>query len=457
MPRVVLRLALPVVAAGMLQNMFNIVDMYFVGRLGPNAIAAVTASGTLLHLVWVLGMGITTGCTALVAQAVGAGWRERSHRVAGQSLLMALVLSVLVGTLGPPLAARALYAVSHDAHIAATGTPYLQVCMGFSVFTMLMLSFGAAIRGAGDTRTPLIAAAVATVINIVLDPILIFGRFGMPALGVAGSAVATVFAQAVAALWLGWLFFLRGHEHFHLRLGHLVPRLAILWQMFRIGVFGSGQMLVRSISAIVLFRIVAQFGREAQAGFGVGIRLWMAVLIPGIGFGMAASTLVGQNLGAGNPRRAERAGWVTAGIFAVVSAVLTVIFFTLARQLVGFFIESPENHPQVVAIGAQFLRWRSLTFVFLAFAAVLGQAMLGAGDTLRPMIITAVSVLGLALPLAWTLARAFSDPVGVWAALVISGVVQGLLMAGAFRWGKWKVTGQKHLDQAALGMEMAEG
>lgn len=441
------RLSVPMTLGMVFQDLFSLVDMVFVGCLGRDAIAGVAVSGVLLGVIHMLAIGITTGCVALVAQAVGAKNRAAAERAAAQSLLMAGVLSVIVAALGVPLAGPLLRALGAKPEVVAQGRPYFQIAAGCSFAMILSFTFASAVRGAGDAVTPLKIMAVANVINIELDPIFIFGMYGMPRLGVAGSAVASVIGTFVALCMLAWVFFAGGHQHFHLRLGHLRPEAATTWRILRIGVFGSGQMLIRNVSAIALVRIVALFGSAALAAYGVGMRIWFAVLMPGLGFGTAAATLVGQSIGAGKPDRASRAAWTIVGMWATVSGLLGIVFIVLAEPLIRAF----NTEPGVVAAGAGFLRWTSATFAFTALSAVLGRAMTGAGDTFWPMIITGVAMLAFRIPLAYGLATAGKSATGVWASMAVSNVVQGLLFAGAFLWGRWRVVGGKLLHEGHLG------
>ena len=439
-----LRLALPMVGAMVLHNLFYLIDMYFVGILGSAAIAAVGMSLPALNLVYVIVMGITTGCTALVAQAIGSGRKERAQNVAGQSLLLAAGLSVLAAGLGVPLARRFLVGIGAGPEVADLGTPYLAIMAGFSFALTLSITFSAAIRGAGDTKTPLKIMGAGIVLNIILDPILIFGSWRVPAMGVTGSAVASVISQMVVAAWLARLFFWQGHAHFKLRLAHLWPQRGILRQLFRVGVFSSGETLIRNLSAVALVWIVAGFGKEAVAAFTIGIRLWMIVVMVGIGFGIAAATLVGQNLGAGRPDRAQSAGWLTAGMYAAIALVIGIVFFTLGESLVGCF----TGEPRVLAIGRDLMRWLAVTVVFLAVSVVLGRAMGGAGATLRPMIITGIATLAVGVPMAYFLAHAWGSERGIWFSMVVSSIIHAVFMVLVYQRGRWRTTSQRFIRPA---------
>ncbi|MDY7009487.1 MAG: MATE family efflux transporter [Planctomycetota bacterium] len=439
------RLALPMIGAGLLQNLFSIVDIYFVGRLGPAAISAVTLSGTIVGILLMLGIGITVGCTALVAQAFGAGNRTRAGVVASQSLLVSVILSLVTAAVFP-FAPWCLEVLGGTPEVVAEGTSYLQVALIGSFTMFLSITFSAALRGAGDAVTPLKIVGLGNLINIVLDPIFIFGWMGVPAFGVTGSAIATVTARLIATALLAKVFFVDGHEHFHLRLRDLKPQGKIIGQIFGIGVFGSGQMLIRSLSAVAMVRIVAIFGKVPVAGYGIGLRLWMVIMMIGMGFGNAAATLVGQNLGAHRPDRSARAAWLAATMYAVVTLIAGMIFIFFGEQLIALF----NSQPGVVSAGSGFLIWVGATFIFIAFSMVLGRAMNGAGDTFWPMLITAYAMLVLRIPLACGLAYAWNSAAGVWVALAASNVLQGGLFVLAFWWGRWKKIGEKHVKATEI-------
>jgi len=440
------RLALPMVAGAVLQDLFTIVDTIFVGLLGPAALAAVTVSGILLGIVYMFALGIQAGCTALVAQAVGTGDRLRAERVAAQSLLMAIGFSLLVAAVGVPLAEGFLVLLGAEPEVVRPGTSYLQVSMSCSFSMFLSVAFAAAMRAAGDAITPLKIVGLCNLVNIGLDPILIFGWLGAPALGVAGSAWATVISRTLAVILMAALFFVRGYRHFHLKLRDLAPHPTTILRITRIGVFGSGQALARHVSALVLGRLVALFGTVALAAYGIGMRLFFVFLMPGIGFGNAAATLVGQNVGARKPDRAARAAWLTTCMYGAVAVVVTVVFCALAEPIVVIF----NREPEVVSTGVTFLRWYSATFVFVALSVILGRAMQGAGDTFWPMMITGIAMLLLRIPLAYGFAMSWGSVTGIWAGLAVSNVIQGTLFAAAFLWGRWKIIGESHLQQAAL-------
>ena len=439
------RLAMPMMLAALLEDAYNLTDMYFVGRLGKGAISAVGMGGSVLAVFRIFMIGVTSGAAALISQAVGAGRRDRAEAVTGQALLSAGALWVAFVAVAIPLAERSLAGLGARGGVLADGTAYLRIMAVGSIAMMLGMTLGSALRGAGDAVTPMKLMAVGVVINIALDPLFIFGGLGIPAMGVAGSALASAASRIVPALLIARVFFRGRHDQFHLHKRHFRPHGRTIAHMFRIGVFGSAQGGLRSVSNLLLIAIAAGFGAAATDAYVVGMRLRMVVMMIGMGFGAAAMTLVGQNIGAGLPGRAERAGWTVTGTYAAIAAVLSVLFWGLAEPLARLFTDAPD----VVDLTSSYLRWFAACFVMMTLTMVLGQAMIGAGDTLRPMLVTAFGMLVLRIPLAYLLAWAWGSVIGVWAALTISIVVEGALAAALFRWGPWKRVGAQHLALAA--------
>jgi len=323
--------------------------------------------------------------------------------------------------------------------VAATGAAYLRIVAGGSITMMLTMIFGAALRAAGDARTPFVAMVVGNVVNAGLDPILIFGLLGAPALGVPGSAWATLVGRSVGLVLMARVFFDGKHEYFHLHAGHFRLRFGILRRIVGMGVFASGRMLLHNIGSLMLMRLVALFGTVPVAAYGIGMRLQMLVFGPSMGFGTAAAALVGQNVGAGKPERAAKSAWLAVGMVEVIIVCLSVLFWFAGASLVAVF----NNDPQVVAVGANLLRWFSVSFIFLSMMFVLSHAMTGGGDTLLPMVIVGVALVLLGVPLAYALARTWGDVQGVWAGIACSNVTGGLLSVWAFRHGRWRAVGER--------------
>jgi len=427
------RLAAPMLVGAILQNIQSLIDLFWVGRLGPSAVAAVAMSGTILMVLFPMLMGLSTGTVALVARAIGARKPDEASEAAGQSLLLALVLGSLSGVLGWFYADELFAVLGAGPDVLAEGKGYLQISL-LGSFTVFVLFIGnAALQGAGDTVSPMVVMAISNVLNIILDPLFIFGPGPFPAMGVYGAAIATVLAQAVAAL--GSLFVLfTGRSHLHVRLRHGSFHPGLAWRILRIGLPGSGQMLSRSLMSAVMMRIVATCGTAAVAAYGIGMRFHMILLMPAFALGGAAATMVGQNLGAGKPARARHAAWVATGLDAAVMAVAAVLIFPAAPGLIGLF----NDHADVVAVGAHYLRVVSPFYLFAALGIVLGRGLNGAGDSVGPMVITIVTLWGLQVPLAVFFSRLWEPATeGIWWAMVVAFVVQGVLTALWFETGRW--------------------
>ena len=426
------RLALPTTATVVLQDVFNLVDLFWVGSLGKTAVAAVATSGVLLGLAFMLALGISSGAMAMVARYVGM--RRDSTHIVAQAGIMAAGIAVVVALSGWVFAEDMLRLLRAEESVISVGAAYVRISALGTLVVYVGLVLQTALRSSGDAMTPLIVMAIANLINIELDPILIFGMFGAPRLGVTGSAWATLVSQTVALLLVVYLLFLSEHTHYRLRVHHLRPDGAVMGRIVKIGVFSAAQGIVRNLSAVALLRIVAVFGTAILAAYGIGMRVWFAVLMPSQGFGIAAATMVGQNLGAGRPDRAARSGWLASCTFGAISLALSVLFVALPEEIVRIF----NSDPDVVASGTHFLLYIGATLTFTGFSIVLGRAMNGAGDTLSPLVITALVFLVVRIPLAHVMASWTGEAYGVWLAIAATNVLHGVVMVGWFAAGHWK-------------------
>lgn len=437
--RAVLRLALPTWGAFFAHNLMGITDMFFVGKLGPTAVAAVGLGSAMVGIIIMLAQTVSVGTTALVSQAWGREDRARGAAVAGQCVIMALVLSVLLAATGIPAAPTMVRLMGAEGDVIPLGAAYLAILSGGGFSILVAIGLGSALRGAGDARTPFWSILIGNVVNVVLDPILIFGWGPVPALGVHGSAWATVVGRGVVLIIMVRAFAMPGRGPIRLRLQHFRPDPVTMRRVAGIGLFSSGRLLLRNIAMLLFLRMAALFGTAALAAFGLCLRLQMVVFGPTIGFSVAASTVVGQNLGARQPDRARHAGWVAAVLgVAVVGSIATACWLG-AEQIIPVFNRDPE----VVALGSSCLRWLALSFAFMTLTIVLSFAMNGAGDTFRPMVVSGISMLGCGVPLAYVLAANMGRPEGIWIAIFCSHVVGGALSMAAFHHGRWLEVGQR--------------
>jgi len=422
------------IAGGVFQSTLSMVDMFFVGKLGPAAIGAVGMSATILFVLGTVFMGVATATTALVARAVGAKDQKGASLIAGQSLLLTLLLSILLGIAGFTFAGDLLGLLGARGELLEVGSGYLQITL-LGIFGMFSaFTAGAILRGAGDAVTPLLIGIAATTLNIILDPLLIFGLFGFPRMEVRGSALATVIAQ-FAAFLLGAFVLFGGKTRIRVSLKGLKPNTAIIWKMIAIGLPSSIQMSLRALMGVVLMSIVAGFGTAIIAAYTVGLRLLMVGRLPAFGFADAAATLVGQNLGAGKPARAQKSAFLSMAIALIIAGGFGIIVFAFAPWIIAFF----NGDEAVVTAGARFLRITTIGFVLSAIGIVLGRALNGAGDTVTPMVITLVTLWGLQVPLAFFLSRSPGlAESGIWWTMVMASALHASLIGFWFARGKWK-------------------
>jgi len=426
-------ISLPIMVGNMLQNTFNIVDMIFVGKLGPAAIAAVGMSGLILGILNVAIFGIYMGTTAMVARFIGAKEQTKAENVAMQSVLLGLFCYFTIAVVGYTLAAPMLKGLGASEEVLIHGVKYIRVLFIGSIMMILSFILGSALRAAGDALTPMVILAISTVLNIGLDPLLIFGLWRFPELGVAGSAVATVIARAIGVFILLWLF-LNDKAIIRLRISNAKIDLPLMGRIMKIGVFSSIQGVLRNLSGLILTRVVATYGTFAVAAYVVGMRLQFLVLMPGFGLATAVATLVGQNLGAEKPERAARTAWITVGIGAGIMASLGIIYIIFARSIISIF----NDHPEVLKVGVVYLRILASTFGIIAFGIILGRALNGAGDTVSPMIITAIGLLGFRIGLSLILTQSLGL-MGIWIGIASSSIIQGLMVTIWFSTGRWKL------------------
>jgi putative MATE family efflux protein len=424
-------LGAPTIGTGLLHSAFNIIDMLFVGRLGPDALAAVSVSGVVIFLLITVAICVSIGTLSLVSRYWGGRHYRSAALVLGQSIYLSLFLSALFGVVGWYTAGPLLTILGARGDVLSMAVVYFRIISVGAAFIFVGVSFATALRASGDAVTPFKVMALAVALNTLLDPVLIFGLFGFPALGVAGSALATISSRAVAVLILGGLVIAK-KSHFNLTGAFGSIRWPLMWHIIKIGFYSSMEMLTRSVSALIFLKIVAPFGTSVLAAFGIGTRLRMMALMPGIGLGYAAGVIVGQSLGAGNPKRARSTTWLSLLIYELLLVPVVGVFLIFPERIIGFF-----NHdPQVLHFGRQFIFYVALSMLFMAFMIILGKSLGGAGDTRGPMIVSVVCLIFVGVPLAYALSRTWGAE-GVWIALLIASILQSVLIILWFERGKW--------------------
>ena len=433
--RAIVLLAIPMVLEMAMESIFAVVDVFWVSRLGPDAIATVGLTESMLTLVYTAAMGLSIGVSAVVARRIGEKRPDEAAEAAVQGIALGLVVAAVVAVLGVTLAPRLLALMGASPGVIAIGSGYTRMMLGGSATVLLLFLINAIFRGAGDAAIAMRVLWLANIINILLGPCLIFGLGPFPRMGVTGAAVATTIGRGTGVLYQLYRLS-RGDARISIRREHLALRPAIMASLVRLSGSGTFQVLVGTASYIGLVRIVSTFGSAALAGYTIAIRLVIFCLLPSWGLSNAAATMVGQSLGAGKPDRAERAVWIAGGYNMLVLGSVGVLFIIFANQIVGLFTHDPSAAPT----GALALRTMSYGFVFYALGMVLTQSFNGAGDTWTPTWINLACFWLWQIPLAYFLARvAGFGPFGVFLAITVGYSTLALVSAVLFRRGGWKL------------------
>jgi len=427
-------LAIPMILETGVQNIAQVLDTYWVGRLGSAALAAVTISITIRWVINSLANGLGIGGMAVVARRIGAREQAAAEHATWQTILLGLLVSLLLGSAGLAVSRPLLVLLGADAEVLPLGLAYLHVVFGGMFTLILVFIINSLLRGAGEARLAMTVLFLATATTVVLEPALVFGLGPLPPLGVAGSAWATVLGFG-AGLALQTTILLQHRARIGINLRDLRPDFPLMSRIIRIALPSTVQMTIRSSSRLIIVGIVGLYGTFAMAGYGVANRLLLIVLIPVFGLGNAAGTLVGQNLGAHKPKRAERSAWWVSAYAAGYMAVAITLLFIFARPLVALF----DPTPPVVDIGAECLRIVAPTLIASAGGVVLARGFDGAGNTVPAMAINLLSLWGIEAPLAYGLSHWLGLGItGVWWGRAIANLVNGSLFAFWFHRGQWK-------------------
>ncbi len=427
-------LAIPMMLEMSMEAIFAVVDIAFVSRLGTDAIAVVGITEAVVTVLYAVAVGLGMGVTAMVARRIGAKQLDAAASVTGQALWIGAALSIGIGIAGVIFAEDILAMMGATDSVVTMGKGYTAVSLGGSATIMYLFLLNAAFRGAGDASIALRSLWLANGINIVLDPCLIFGLGPFPEMGVTGAAVATTIGRGIGVLYQLWyLFGGRGKLAFQIRHLRIVPEL--ISRVLVISIGGIGQFLISMSSWIIIMRIVALYGSTAIAAYTIALRMLEFVWLPAWGLGNAAATLVGQNLGANKPQRAEQSVWRAARYNTIFMTGAGVFLIAFAPGIAGLF----SNEAEVVRLGTSCLRILGIGFPMYAIGMIITQALNGAGDTVTPSIINLVCFWFLQIPLAYWLATAVSlGPDGVFIAVVISESLLTILSVIIFRRGNWK-------------------
>jgi putative MATE family efflux protein len=430
--RAIALLAIPMVLEMLMESLFGVVDVFWVAHLGADAVATVGYTETGLTILFALALGLSTGATALVARRIGEKDPKAASVVAAQAVLVGLLVSVVISVTGYIFAPDLLRLMKASPSVIATGTGYTRTILSGSTTIFLLFLINAVFRGAGDAATAMRALWIANIVNICLNPLLIFGIGPFPRLGVTGSAVGTTIGRGVGVLFQLFVLFSGSGR---VRVHRLKPDFAVMWRMIRVSLGGTFQYLIQMSSWIGVVRIVSEFGSAAVAANTLAIKIIVFAILPSWGMSNAAATLVGQNLGAGRPDRAEKSVWRTALYNMLFLGAVGLFFIFFAERVIALF----TTDPTVVPIAVQALRFLSYGYLSYGYGMVVTAAFNGAGDTVTPTLLNIVCFWLVQIPVAYVLS--FHTPLGVRGSFVAIVVADSLLAVTGillFRRGKWK-------------------
>ncbi len=432
--RAIVLLSIPMILEMVMEALFAVVDVFFVSRVSVNAVATVGLTESVITLVYSVAIGLSMATTAMVSRRVGENKPEKAGEAAVQAIMVTVIFSVILGISGVIFAEDILRLMGGSETLIAEGIWYTRIIFGGNIVIMLLFLLNAVFRGAGDAAIAMRALWISNTLNIILDPCLIFGLGPFPEMGVAGAAVATNIGRGIGVLFQLYILF-RGKVIVQILRSHWKWVKPVVKRLLEVSIGGMGQYLIASASWIFLMRIMAEFGEEAVAGYTISIRLIIFAILPAWGMSNAASTLVGQNLGAGQPDRAEKSVWTSAFYTMMFLLLVSIIYYLFAPGLIRFF----HDDIRVVEYGVQSLKIISLGYVFFAYGMVISQSFNGAGDTRTPTVLNFICFWLLQIPMAYVLGITLEFGAnGVFWAIAICETILALLCIHLFRKGKWK-------------------
>jgi MATE family, multidrug efflux pump len=432
--RAIVLLAIPMVLEMAMESLFAIVDVFWVAHLGPSAIATVGLTESLLMLIYCVAMGLSMAVTAMVARRIGEKDHDGAAVAAVQALLVSIVAAAVIGSGGIAFAPKLLSIMGASPDVIATGQRYAAILFGSSISIVLLFVNNGVFRGAGDAAVAMRVLWLSNLINLMLDPCFIFGLGPFPKLGVTGAAVSTTIGRSIGVLFQLWiLFYANGRVKVQAR--QLRVQLDTMKRLLRVAINGMFQYAIGQTSWMVLVRIVSTFGSVAVAGYTVAIRIIIFAILPSWGLSSAAATLVGQNLGAGKPDRAERSVWLTGFYNMLFLGGVAVVFILFPAPIIRLF----TNDPAVIRVGVSCLRVVSYGNLAYAYGMVMVQSFNGAGDTFTPTVVNIFGYWLFQIPVAYLLAfHTNLGPTGVFAAIPIAETAIAIVGVTLFRRGRWK-------------------
>lgn len=433
--RAILLLSIPAVLEMVMESIFVIVDIFFVSKLGSNAVATVGITESLITIVYAISLGLATATTSMVSRRIGEKNPDGASRTAFQAIVTGIIVSIIIGIPGAIYSQKLLTLMGSSHEIVTQMSGYTRIMLAGNIVIMLLFIINAIFRSAGDAAVAMRVLWVGNIINIILDPCLIFGLGPFPHMGVTGAAVATTTGRGIAVLYQFYLLFF-GKKRIQISVRHMSLNFKIIARLIKLSIGSIGQNLIGTTSWVALVRIISVFGSDIVAGYTIAIRIVSFILLPSWGVSNAASTLVGQNLGAKKPERAERAVMITGVVNMVLLGTIGLILVLFPEPFIKLFIHDPV----VLKAGTECLRIISIGFIAYGFGMVLVNSFNGAGDTSTPLKINVFAFWMIEIPLAWFLAiHSGMKEEGVFIAIVVAESIMTLTAWLVFRQGKWKL------------------
>jgi putative MATE family efflux protein len=432
--RAVFMLAIPMILEMLMESIFALVDILFVSRVSVNAVATIGLTESVITLVYAIAIGLSMAATAIVARRVGENDIEGASKAAVQVIFLGIFVAFIISIIGILYPKEILALMGAEPDLIAEGYGYTQIMLGGNLTIMLLFLINAIFRGAGNASVAMWALILSNGINIILDPIFIFGLGPIQAYGVEGAAIATTLGRGIAVIFQLVILF-KGHSKIKIAITDLVFRLKVMFNLIKVSLGGIGQFLIGTSSWVFLMRIMSEFGSEVLAGYTIAIRVMMFTMMPAWGLSNAAATLVGQNLGANKPDRAELSVWKTGRYSAVFMGLVSIVYIVFAPQIITLFNTTAD----VIKYGSLCLRILASGYIFYGYGMVVINAFNGAGDTKTPTYINFVCFWLLQLPLAYFMALTLDlGPIGVFWAITIAEVLIAIVAIILFKRGTWK-------------------
>ena len=432
--KAIFMLSIPMILEMLMESTFALVDMIFVSQVSTNAIATVVLTESVITLVYALAIGLSMAATAVVARRTGEKDMEGASKTAVQAIFLGTIIATVIGVFGIIYPKEILGLMGGEPDLIEEGYRYTQIMIGGNITVVLLFLINAVFRGAGNASIAMWTLVLSNGINIILDPMFIFGFGPIPAYGVEGAAIATNIGRGVAVIGQLVVLFMGG-SRIKVGIKDLVFRGKIMWALIKVSLGGIGQFIIGTSSWVILTRIISEFGSDVLAGYGISIRVMMFTMMPAWGMSNAAATLVGQNLGAGQPDRAEKSVWTTAKYNAIFMVSISVIYLLFAKTIVSWF----KGDIAVVEAGALSLQVIAAGYVFYAYGMVLTQSFNGAGNTKVPTVINFFCFWLFQIPVAYVAALILGwGPLGVYLAITLSETLIAAVSWYWFKKGKWK-------------------